>query len=131
MAINTTVQIVRDGPRNAVVHLTGLSDGDDQENGVVKVDPTALNPPCDHFSVLAVRHTIDGGAVTLAWDAGTPVPFLQASGYNDLDEAYEFGGGLQPDVEGATDVTGSIVLTTVGFAPGSTYDIVLKLRKKY
>jgi hypothetical protein len=134
MAIKANTSILYDGIRNAVVQLTGISDGVDNENNVVKVDVSQLglspqNRPCVKVSVLEIAFNVSRGQVTLAWDALDPVPFENLEGNRTIK--YWFSSGLHNDFMQANGATGNIVLSTSNVEPGSTYTIMLQLKKKY
>jgi hypothetical protein len=129
MAITANTSIIYDGLRNAVVQLTGISDGVDNETNVVKVDVSQLVQPCVKVSVLEIAFNVSSGQVTLAWDALNPVPFANLEGNRTIK--YWFTSGLHNDFTQANGATGNIVLSTSNVEPGSTYTIMLQLKKKY
>ena len=124
--IATTQQILHNGARNAVVQLTGISDGSGRETRVPKVDVKALG--AKSVSVRKITYQIGYGVVTLSWDALTPVDVAQLpDGYGEID--YRKIGGMKPrmDLGGAT---GNILLSTTGFDLGSSYTITIEMVKK-
>lgn len=125
MAINTTVQTLEEGPRNLIVHWTGVSDGTGSEDGVLKIDVSALSPKCGSVKVNRISGNVDYGMVELYWDAPTPLKFAELSGQIILD--YCKAGGL---VNNATGKTGDVLLSTTGFELNSTYDLLIELVKK-
>jgi hypothetical protein len=129
MAIEVTTQILHDGARNAVVQITGRSDGSGQETHVVKVDVSALQPPATHVAIKALTYDVAGGSVTLAWDADEDVPFAQLQGSDTI--CYEQIGGLQSAAKGELGDNGDILLSTHGFELDSLYTIKFDLIKKY
>ena len=126
MAIDTTSQVVYDGPRNVIVSFTGVSDGEGQETNAVKVDVSQLIPPCDRVRIEKVSYDVNGGRVELLWDAQTPKPFLEMS----------FGGEFEYcraplQNSGGDTATGDILLSTKGFELGSSYTVTLEMKKKW
>src|SRR3990172_6426296 len=125
--MDTTIQIVHTGERNAIVHLTGRATDAVQESDVVKVDISELLPPARRVALRKIEYAVSGGQVTLAWGADSSVPFAELEGQEDL--CFE-RALLQNSAESGTGVTGDIVLTTRGFDIGSTYTITLHMIKK-
>lgn len=120
-----TSQVLVSGPRNLVVKLTNVSDGTG-ENGVVKVDTTAFTPsPGVHLTVIGIDFAVQGMVARLQWQASAAVDMQVLQGYGSFDFR-RFSGLTVPLVAG---VTGSILMTTVGQVSGSSYDIVLRMRK--
>ena len=125
MAISTTSQTVYDGLRNVIMQFTGRSDGSGQETNIVKVDVSAMAPPCDRVRVEKITYDVKGGAVRLSWDAQTPVPFAYLAGPGELEycrSPLQNGGG--------DTASGDILLSTVGFELDSTYTVHIEMKKK-
>ena len=121
-------QVLLDGPRNYIVHLTNFSDGTG-ESGVVKIDISSLalhdgRVPAK-LTIDEIAYSIQGfTAVRLFWDADTDDEIAILSG----DGLKVFPGGLvDPRSTGAV---GDVILTTEGEAAGATYDITIVARKK-
>lgn len=129
MAILATTQILHDGKRNAVVQITGRSDGSGQETGVVKIDVSDLQPPARRVAIKRLTYDIAGGAVELLWNADDDAPFANLVGNNVSD--YEAIGGLQNAAWGELGSNGDILLSTSGFDLDSSYTIKFDLIKKY
>ena len=126
MAISARAQVVYDGLRNVIMQFSGTSDGSGQETNVVKVDVSALTPPCDRVRIEKVSYDVNGGRVELLWDAQTPKPFLEMS----------FGGEFEYcraplQNSGGDTATGDILLSTKGFELGSSYSVMLEMKKKW
>lgn len=126
MTITATTQTLHDGVRNLAMQWTGVSDGAGHENKVVKVDVSALTPPCAAVKVMKITGTVEYGIVELYWDALTPVKFAELSGDVDLD--YTMHGGLYNNAGGGK--TGDMLLSTVGFELNSTYNLHVEMVKK-
>lgn len=129
MAIEVTTQILHDGARNAVVQITGRSDGSGQESAVTKIDVSALQPPAARVAITRLTYDITGGMVELLWGADEDVPFAKLEGNNVSD--YERIGGLQNAAWGELGANGDILLTTHGFELDSSYTIKFDLIKKF
>lgn len=127
MADAVTTQIIVDGPRNAVVKLTSVSDGTG-EAGVLKVDVSALEGAPGEVAIERILFTTNGMRVDLLWDATTDV--LAWSLAPDMTDDLDFScfGGLVNN--SGVGRTGDIMLTTTGHSNGDSYSIVLMLRKK-
>jgi len=130
MADSVTSQTILDGPRNAVMSFTNLSDGTG-ETAVLKVDVSSLaslnNTPCTGVTIWEVRYDIFGMSVSILWDANTDVRALILAGYGTLD--YSSVSGI-PNNAGAGK-TGDILFTTNGASAGDTYSIELHMLKHY
>jgi len=125
MVDSVTSQILVSGPRNLVLKLTNYSDGTG-ETGVVKVNAAAFTPPLGtHLTVIGIDFSVQGMVARLQWDATIPVDMQLLAGYGSFDFR-RFAGLTCPNVAG---VTGNILMTTAGQVAGSSYDIVLRMRK--
>jgi len=125
--MQTTSQVLIDGARNFVIRLTGVQDGTGiQQTNVMVVDVSAMNPPAGaSFKVKRIDATILGGIVQLLWDAPAPSVFANLQLAEDHDYS-RFGGQSSAGVE---DATGSILLSTLGFDVGSSYDLTIECIK--
>lgn len=130
MADTVNTQVVYEGARRHIVHLTNESDGTG-ESGVTKVDISTLT---DGAGEVATSSTIDlieysvwgFNYVVLRWDHTTDdeIAVLFGQGVSDW---YAMGGLTDP---GSAGGTGDLLLTTDGGADGSGYDITIHLRPK-
>lgn len=125
MADAVTTQTIVDGPRNAVIKLTNLSDGTG-EAAVLKVDVSALLGSPATVSISKIHYCVQGMVATLLWDATTDVRVVDLAGDGWLD--FSGFGGL-PNNAGA-GVTGDILLTTTGASLNDSYSIILELKKQ-
>lgn len=125
MADTVTNQVILGGKSTYVVHLTGISDGTGESN-VVKIDKSTLlntigvEPP--RIIIQSIRWASQGFSyIKLSWDHATDVTamILNGNGYENFEEV----GGLKDTL--LNDSTGDLLLTSVGAANGSTYDITL------
>lgn len=131
--IVATTQVLYDGIRNCVIQLNGRDDGSgasDNETNVIKVKASDLLPPGDrHLRIRCVNYDVKGGGVTLSWGGDDPIPFLflgdEGNGTFDYRKT---GGAPNPGSKDKT-TTGDIMLSTSGFAEGSTYSIKLEMVK--
>lgn len=123
-------QVVFNGNRRHIVHLTNESDGTG-ESLVAKVDISTLT---DGHGEAATRSTIDlieyavngMNYVVLEWNHDTNDEIAVLKGNGVVDWA-AFGGKTDPSTTGGD---GDIVLTTDGAADGDSYDITIHLRPK-
>ena len=125
MADTVTSQTLLSGPRRHVVVLTGVSDGTG-ETSVVKVDKSTLKDAAGSepsaLSIQKVQWTAQGFTyLKLSFDHTTDDTALVLSGDGCLD--FSSYGGLKDPA--STDVTGDLLLTSVGAAAGDTYTILL------
>ncbi len=125
MAISTTTQTLNDGPRNLIVHWTGISDGSGQENKVRKVDVSKLTPPCGSVKITKISGNVEFGIVELFWDGLDPKKFMELSGQVDL--CFDKSGGLANNL--ATK-NGDMLLSTEAFELNSSYDLLIEMVKK-
>lgn len=127
MAITVTSAILHDGRRNVVMQFTGVSDGSGQEAGEVKVDVSELSPSPVTVKIKRIEYDVNGGAVTLSWDADADVDFAALTGQGTFD--YCNMGGMVNSAE--MGKTGDILLSTLGFEENSSYTIKLDMIKKF
>lgn len=125
MADAVTSQVLADGPRNHVVHLTNVSDGTG-ESAVVKVDVSALSEvrpgvPCGSLKLKRIAWKTEGMQVRLLWDATADVVFQVLPMDSQGDETFD---PPLPDNAGAGR-TGDVKLTTVNHSSGDSYDVTL------
>ncbi len=123
----TTSQVLMDGPRNFVIRITGVQDGTGvQEVLVKKIDVTAMSPPAGaSFKIRELDFRVLGGIVQLLWEAPTPRVFAEVQLADSLDWN-RFGG---QSTLGVANATGSVLLSTLGFDVGSSYDITFECIK--
>lgn len=130
MADTVTSQTIINGARNLIIKLTNESDGTG-ESAVTKVDATntALGnlgvAPGIHLKVARIIYDIRNMGVRLLWAASANTDMVILGGFGTMDYTF-FGGLTNPAAIGAT---GSILLTTVGAASGSSYTITLEMLK--
>lgn len=130
MVDTVNTQVVFDGQRRYVVHLTNESDGTG-ESAVTKVDISTLTngagDTATYSTVDLIEYSVWGfNYVALEWNATTndEIAVLFGQSVNDW---VAHGGKTDPQSSGST---GDIVLTTDGGADGSGYDISIHLRPK-
>jgi hypothetical protein len=132
MANTTSVQVIADDRLHAILKLTCVSDGT-AETRVKKVDITTLVGYQAGASI-AVRR--------VAWSSGNDTGYAEllwegSSGANDRTIVTMAGGGegdfdltdLGTIKNNAVSPTGSILLTTHGFAATSHYTVIIECRK--
>lgn len=133
MANSTSIQIIIDGPRNAVVKFEGVLDSSDLSSTTV-VDPATLagidntgNLKASKLRITNIKHNIeDGLSVNFFWDATTPVRIEELTGR--ANPCYEGWGGLTNN-SGAGQ-TGKITATTEGWGSGiKSFSVILEMVK--
>ena len=133
MADALTSQVIQDGPRNAVLKFTNISDGTGQAAAVL-VDVSSLssdpltNQVCNGVTLQSISYSNVGMGVELLWDATTNVPLLNLlQNWADQTDFSDYG---IPNNSG-TGRTGDILVTTTGATAGDTYFLLLTLTKSY
>ena len=139
MANSIDVRITEEGPRNAVVKITGVLDTTDADlDPVITLGMFGNNDKgmiLTGFRLDLVEYSISQGLeVVLYWmsNAGTPAsqPILPLAGRGRID-AHNYGG-FSPDMT-VPGYNGGIELDTKGYQPGTlqTFTVVLELVKLY
>tara|TARA_A200000159_G_scaffold157761_1_gene174245 strand:+ start:266 stop:667 length:402 start_codon:yes stop_codon:yes gene_type:complete len=132
MADAVTTQIIQDGPRNAVIKFTNISDGTG-ESAVDKVivgnlSKLANGQPCTEVALQRVQFYLHGMAVTLNFSvsSGTAgfIAKLKEDDLGDMD-LRDYSG--IPNT--TTNKTGNISFTTASASAGNTYTVILTLTK--
>jgi hypothetical protein len=128
MSIALTVAQTYDGPRRAVIQASAMTVDDSAPDNLTLetlVDVSTMTPPAESVRVTGIRGQVGYGVVELYWSALPPVRFAVLSGdaiaYDYLDT-----GPLRPPA----DSNGDILISTVGFAPASTFMFELGLLKR-
>lgn len=128
-------QITQEGPRNAIVKLTGvLTTGDISETAVSLLDMqnNDTRQVLVGFRVDMLEYSIGGGLeILLAWNSSVPQQIFPISGRGRI-YGWNYGGFIPDRTKGGYD--GSIVLTTTGFPPGGPaqfFTVVMELIKLY
>ena len=120
-----TSQILYEGIRNLTMQFTGRGEAGENETNVVKVDVSALTPPCARVRIRKISYDVAYGIVILSWDGPSPVEFLNLEGQETFD--YCFEGGLQNVVPSSN---GDLLLSTKGFEANSVYSLKIEMAKK-
>lgn len=122
-------QILRDGPRNAVVKVSGVLDTSDlastpvfsltdftnNDRGMILVG----------FRVDYISYSVGPNVIAiLSWDSNAPQQIAVLQGHDGQD--YSHAGGLQPD-QSRSGFNGSITLQTRGYVGGSVQAITLEI----
>lgn len=134
MAIAQTAQVIYNGPRRAKMQFTGISDGSGQLSLATLVDASALGDlgpgePCTRVGVERITATVKpSGTVELYWGALTPLKFAELAGPT---VGFDYSNITSITAPAETDgPTGDILISTTGFAAGTTYMIELEMIKK-
>ncbi len=129
MADTVNISTLRSKGRRHVLHLTNESDGTG-ESAVTKLDisaQTKIDGSVPTYSTIEyIEYSVPVGYVVLEWDHTANDEIAVLAG-NDVIDFTPYGGKVDPKSAGGT---GDIVLTTDGFADGSSYDITIQLRLK-
>ena len=128
MSIALTVDNTYDGPRRAVIQASAMAVDDAAPDNLtleVLVDVSAMTPPAEAVRVTSITGQVSYGVVEVYWDALPPVRFAVLSGdaikYDYLDTG---------PLRAPAGSTGDILISTVGFAPTSTFMLELGLLKR-
>lgn len=126
MANVTTIQILNDGNRNAIVKITGVLDTSDLASTVV-VDPASLLPIPTQLRIDHVDYSVsDQLELRLQWDATSPVDIMPLAGRGRMS-FWNFGG-IQNNA--GAGKTGKILLSTKGWASGTqVFSLILEMVK--
>lgn len=129
MAVTATTQIVYDGLRNVMMQFTGTGDGSGDETNVLKVDCTALNPPCKSVAIAKIDYDVGYGVVEMLWEdaMGQHVPIQELT---EAGSAFDYKRVRSMPNGGPDTATGNILFSTKGFELNSTYTVRLTMRKK-
>lgn len=122
-----TTQVIVDGPRNAVVKVTGiLTTADQPLTTIVNPATLAFNPPL--LNIMHVDYSIsDQLEVQLLWTATADTLIMPLAGRGRMSFV-DFGGLSNNAGAGRT---GGIDLQTTGWASGTqVFTIILELTKK-
>ncbi len=124
------IQVLADGPRNAIFKLT--NDNGDAETAALKVDVSTLSGFNDSLPsevrIEKIEYSLSGMQVNILWDATTDVVAWQLT----PDSGNELCFRSAPLVNNAgAGKTGDILFTTIGASAGDSYSIVLYLVKVY
>ena len=133
MADAVTSQTLIDGPNNAVMKFTNVSDGTG-ESAVVKVDVSALaasadGDTCNEVVIERIWWQCIGMKVKILFDASTDQFCIELGENQSGDHDYSSFGGLTNNA--GTGKTGDIVFTTVVHSSGDTYTVIMYMRKKF
>ena len=135
MANAFATQIISDGPRNAIIKLTGVLDTSNLAQ-TLAVDLSTLSPIVQGTNLtkpaaVAIHHLDyslgDQLEVQLTWDATTQVAILPLAGRGRM--SFKDFGGLQNN--SGAGKTGNINITTTGWASGTqVFSVVLEMVKQ-
>lgn len=133
MADALTSQVIEDGPRNAVLKFTNVSDGTGQSNAVLVDVSTLSSDPltgqvCNGVTIQSVIYSCVGMGVELFFDATTNMPLLNLN--QDFSDQIDFGPTGIPNNAG-TGKTGDVLVTTNGATNNDTYFLMLSMTKTY
>lgn len=127
MSIALTVNDTYDGPRRAVIQVSAMAVDDAAPDNVTLetlVDISAMTPPASSVRVTSIKGQVGYGVVELYWAALPPVRFAVLSG-----DAIDFNYANTGPLRAPGGSTGDILLSTVGFAPTSTFMLDIGLLK--
>jgi hypothetical protein len=126
MADAVTSQVLVDGPRNAVMKFTNLSDGTG-ESAVLKVDVSTLSGAPTTVRIDKIIASTSGMAVSILWDATTDVPAFIVGQDSAGEYCFDQFGGLRNNA--GSGVTGDVMFTTHGHTAGDSYTVILEMSK--
>ena len=129
MTDNVTTQILRDGPRNAIVKFTNVSDGSG-ESSVTKVDVSALSDSPTSVTITRIDYSTAGIGLDVYWEADTDALVFTIP--QDMSDSldYKWFGGLSNNA--GTGKTGDVLFSTNNSPlKDDRYTVVLHMIKKY
>jgi hypothetical protein len=124
-------QIIEEGPRNAVVKLTGVLKDSDVPYGQLGVDLSDFinndtGVRLTGLRVDAIIYALGPSLnAVLAWNGNSPQTIAPLARSGKLDATGD--GGFLPD-QNRSGFNGGIGMSTSGFPPGSTQDFTIFLR---
>ena len=147
----TSIQVLKDTTEHAVIKLTGLFDGTQQESNVSRITANTLygalatngfpvanvwggsaNTTLSYYGLAIERvwgiNSSINGSVELYWQAATPKTIMYVSGTTDYD-GYANWVKIRNDSAGTANSNGDIGVTTRGMAANDAYTIVIEVRK--
>jgi hypothetical protein len=135
MANVTDFQITEEGPRNAVIKLTGALDSNDvylrPAVALSMFTSNEINARLVGLRLDLIEFSIGQSLeILLEWQANTPQQIYNLARSGKIF-AYGYGGFVPDQLR--SGYTGDINLKTAGYSPGTTavYTIVLELIKLY
>jgi len=132
MANSVVTQVIIDGPRNAIVKITGVLDTSDvavqTAIAMSSLNQSNTGPTPDQCRIDEIEYSVsDQLVVILEWHATTNVVIAPLAGRGEF-EAKEFGG-LQNNAGAGKN--GTIDIRTTGYASNTqTFTILLYLVKQ-
>lgn len=132
----TTITVLEDGPRNAVIKLTGDLASGDFETDALKIDISTLCAAPDgskptNLSIMGIIFSTTNIEVMLQWEgSGNPMFYVCPAYFSHHVNFRSFGGVIND----APARTGNILLTTKTRTVPSVdaqYVITLWLKKRY
>ena len=132
MANAYTTQIIVDGPRNAIVKITGILDTSNQAQtlavdlstltqGSTQLKPSAV---CIHYIDYSITDQLE---VQLSWDATAQQVIMPLAGRGRM--SFKDFGGLQNNA--GAGKTGNINILTTGWTSGTqVFTVVLEMVKQ-
>lgn len=126
MANTVTRQLILNGSRNYVIHITLTGDGSGDETAL-RLNSTTGDLGTDD-KLMQVNANLSGFSGTLLWDANTDVKAVDIAQDVDVHQKWYKFGGLTNNA--STGKTGDILLATSGLSAGDIGTITLYLKKK-
>lgn len=136
MANAVAIQVLQDGPRNAIVKVTGILDTSNmaRQDLLVPADRSSIQPAfpgqfaCSAFAIKAIDYVVDDGLdLRLWWDASSDVLIHTYNGRYGFD--YTVYGNLQNNA--GAGKTGKVQMDTLGYSSGTAeFSFVLQAIKQ-
>lgn len=132
MAWTISTEVLEETQRHLYIKIAGVSSDATELSDQVIVDASAYTGPqdqtVDRFSVRQLHYSCQGLTyLDLEFDATTDDLISRLHAGSDWEDWREFGGFADPK---STGYTGDILLTSVGAAANSSFEITLHLVKK-
>ena len=147
----TSIQVLRDTTDQAVIKITGLFDGTQQESNVARIQANTLygalatngfpvanvyggsaNTTLPFYNLLVTRvwgvNSSINGSLELYWKADTSKTIMYVSGSTNYD-GYQNWVSIPNNAAGTANCNGDIGVTSRGMAANDSYSIVVELRK--
>lgn len=130
MAHAVLTQVLLDGPRQTIIKVTIKGDGTSGELAkAIVFNASSYDPEAISNALMDITYCLTSFSGELFWDATTDVALMSLATDHPHHECFFQEGGLVNN--GATGVTGDILLSTVGLA-ASTADgyIIFHIKKR-
>ena len=130
--VQIILNVIHDGPRNAVLHVSFVGDGSGDLTDEVLLDPAAFDPPLPSkpaMRICELWYDFTGFDAYLEYDyLASDTPIWTMSGGQGTEMCFKEFGGLT-DRSNELDGSGKLMVTTTGLGAGDRGTLVLSVKK--